>query len=84
MPLQTPRRTLPEDRASGRVVARDADSTPQLTMVWLAVDADELLLNTTEGRREVEHLRRDPHVATVAQRFPDRLRGPWPWWSQRG
>ena len=77
-------RTLLEDRASGRVVARDADGSPQLSTVWLAVDGDELLHHTTEGRRKVEQLRRDPHVDTLAQRFPDRLRGPCPWWSQRG
>ena len=62
-------KALDKDRAYGHVVTGNADGSPQLSMVWLGVDGDELLLNTSEGRRKVENLRRDAHVDRLAKRF---------------
>lgn len=43
----------------------EPDGSPQVTPVWVDLsDQDDLILvNTAEGRRKVQNIRRDPHVA---------------------
>ena len=36
-------------------------------MVWMDVEGDELLFNTSEGRRKPDNIRRDPHVIVSVQ-----------------
>ena len=55
-------RTMLEDKAYGRIVRFNAQSKPELTMVWMDVEGDELLFNTAEGRRKPDNTRRVPRV----------------------
>jgi PPOX class probable F420-dependent enzyme len=38
------------------------DGAPQVSVVWIDVDGDEILVNTAEGRTKTENMRRDPRV----------------------
>ena len=42
-----------------------ADGAPHVTVVWVDVDGDEILLNGAEGRVWTANIRRDPRVALV-------------------
>ncbi|MEU6083858.1 PPOX class F420-dependent oxidoreductase [Streptomyces sp. NPDC047108] len=41
------------------------DGSPQLSVVWVKRDGDDLLISTTVGRRKEKNLRRDPRVSVV-------------------
>jgi PPOX class probable F420-dependent enzyme len=56
-----------EDKAYGHVVTFNAKGKPELTMVWMDVEGDEILLNTAEGRRKPGNIRHDPHVIVSVQ-----------------
>jgi PPOX class probable F420-dependent enzyme len=56
-----------EDKAYGHVITTNQDGRPQVTMVWLDVDGDEVLFNTAEGRLKPTNLRRDPRVTVSVQ-----------------
>jgi PPOX class probable F420-dependent enzyme len=56
-----------QDKAYGHVVTLNADSKPQVTMVWVDVDGDDVLFNTAEGRLKPRNLRRDPRVTISVQ-----------------
>ena len=60
-------RALLQRKAYGHVVTRNSNDTPQVSMVWMDVDGDEVLFNTAEGRLKVTNLRRDPHVIISVQ-----------------
>jgi PPOX class probable F420-dependent enzyme len=69
MPVKIPQalKTILEDKAYGHVVTFNAQGKPELTMVWIDVEGDELLFNTSEGRRKPENIRRDPRVIVSVQ-----------------
>jgi PPOX class probable F420-dependent enzyme len=62
--------TLPESAkelirsgALGHLVTANADGTPQVTCVWVAVHGDDLLTaHLNPGLRKLENVRRDPRV----------------------
>ena len=56
-----------EDKAYGHVVTVNPAGKPELTMVWMDVDGDELLFNTAEGRRKPDNIRRNPRVIVSVQ-----------------
>ena len=56
-----------EDKAYGHVITFDENGKPQVTMVWLDVDGDEVVFNTAEGRLKPKNLRRDPRVIVSVQ-----------------
>ena len=56
-----------EDKAYGHVITTNQDGRPQVTMVWMDVDGDEVLFNTAEGRLKPKNLRRDPRVIVSVQ-----------------
>jgi PPOX class probable F420-dependent enzyme len=60
-------KTLLQDKAYGHVVTSGAQGKPQLTMVWMDVDGDEVLFNTSEGRKKLQNLRSDPRVLVSVQ-----------------
>jgi len=60
-------RTMLEDKAYGHVVTFNARGNPEVTMVWMDVEGDELLFNTAEGRRKPDNIRRDPRVIVSVQ-----------------
>ncbi|MEV5506269.1 PPOX class F420-dependent oxidoreductase [Streptomyces orinoci] len=41
------------------------DGSPQLSVVWIKRDGDDLLISTTVGRRKERNLRRDPRVTVL-------------------
>ena len=69
MPVTLPQsvKTLLLDKAYGHVVTSTDQGKPQVTMVWMDVDGDEVTFNTAEGRRKPKNLRRDPRVCVVAE-----------------
>ena len=69
MPVKIPQslRKMLEDKAYGHVVTFNAQGKPELTMVWMDVEGDEVLFNTAEGRRKPDNIRRDPHVIVSVQ-----------------
>jgi PPOX class probable F420-dependent enzyme len=56
-----------QDKAYGHVVTLGADAKPQVTMVWVDVDGDEVVFNTAEGRLKPKNLRRDPRITISVQ-----------------
>ncbi len=54
-------------KAYGHVVTRNKDGSPQMSMVWMDVDGNEVLFNTAEGRVKPRNLRRDPHILISVQ-----------------
>lgn len=54
-------------RAYGHVVTRNPDGSPQLSMVWMDVEGEEVLFNTAEGRIKPRNLRRDPRILISVQ-----------------
>ena len=69
MPVKIPQslKTMLEDKAYGHVVTFNAQGKPEITMVWMDVEGDELLFNTAEGRRKPDNIRRDPRVIVSVQ-----------------
>ena len=56
-----------EDKAYGHVITFDESGKPQVTMVWVDVDGDDVVFNTAEGRLKPKNLRRDPRVIVSVQ-----------------
>ncbi len=56
-----------QDKAYGHVTTFNADGKPQVTMVWMDVEGDEVLFNTADGRLKPKNLRRDPRVIVSVQ-----------------
>src|SRR5712692_6942534 len=56
-----------QDKAYGHVVTLNAVQKPQVTMVWMDVEGDEVLFNTVEGRLKPRNLRRDPRTVISVQ-----------------
>ena len=69
MPVTLPQsvKKLLQDKAYGHVVTFNAQGNPQVTMVWVDVEGDEVLFNTAEGRKKPQNLRRDPRVIVSVQ-----------------
>ncbi len=69
MPVKIPQslKKVLEDKAYGHVVTFNVRGGPEVTMVWMDVDGDEVLFNTSEGRRKPENIRRDPRVIVSIQ-----------------
>ena len=69
MPIALPQsvKKILQDKAYGHVVTLNANGKPQATMVWLDVDGDEVLFNTSEGRLKPRNLRRDPRIVISVQ-----------------
>ena len=67
IPLPQSVRKIMQDKAYGHVVTFNADGKPQVTMVWMDVDGDEVLFNTADGRLKPRTLRRDPRAIISVQ-----------------
>jgi len=44
----------------------NADGSPQTSPVWVAVDGDDIIINSAVGRVKDKNVRRDPRVALSA------------------
>ena len=60
-------RKMLQDKAYGHVVTFGSNGRPQVTMVWVDAEGDEVLFNTAEGRKKPQNLRRDPRVIISVQ-----------------
>jgi PPOX class probable F420-dependent enzyme len=69
MPVKIPQslRKVLEDKAYGHVITFNAQGKPELTMVWMDVEGDEVLFNTAEGRRKPANIRRNPRIIVSVQ-----------------
>ena len=69
MPVKIPNslKKVLEDKAYGHVITFNAKGNPETTMVWMDVEGDEVLFNTSEGRRKPENIRRDPRIIVSVQ-----------------
>ena len=56
-----------QDKAYGHVITFNVTGKPQVTMVWMDVEGDEVLFNTAEGRLKPRNLRRDPRTIISVQ-----------------
>ena len=54
-------------RAYGHVVTHNKDGSPQMSMVWVDVDGNEVLFNTAEGRVKPRNLRHDSRIIISVQ-----------------
>jgi len=57
-------RRLIESGPLAHLVTIDADGAPQVSVVWMGIDGDELVSGHLDGRqRKLANMRRDPRVA---------------------
>jgi PPOX class probable F420-dependent enzyme len=56
-----------QDKAYGHVITFGPGGRPQVTMVWMDVEGDEVLFNTAEGRKKPQNLHRDPRIIVSVQ-----------------
>ena len=60
-------RKIIEDKAYGHVITENPSGSPQVSMVWVDVDGDDLLFNTNDARKKTLNLKRDPRVVVSVQ-----------------
>jgi PPOX class probable F420-dependent enzyme len=73
-PLPAAARELLESDALAHVVTIDADGGPQVTLAWVGVEGDEIVLATMPDQRKLQNLRRDTRVALSV---PSTRRNEW-------
>jgi PPOX class probable F420-dependent enzyme len=60
--LSAPAQTLLGSDAVAHVWTNNADGSPQVSVVWVIVDGDEILFGSDRDSWKVRNLRRDPHI----------------------
>lgn len=63
--LNTQQRTFLEAPRYGALATVEPDGAPQLTVMWYALDGDEVMFNTARERRKPSNLARDPRVSLI-------------------
>ncbi len=56
-------REIFEGKNFGHIVTLMPDGSPQASPVWVDLDGDTILVNSSEGRVKVNNVKRDPRVA---------------------
>jgi PPOX class probable F420-dependent enzyme len=56
------------------VVTLNEDGSPDVTMAWVGVEDDEVVIGTLPDQRKLHNLRRDPRIAVS---FQSELRNRW-------
>jgi PPOX class probable F420-dependent enzyme len=62
IPLPEEARVLLESDALAHVATIDEDGSPHVTLAWVGVEGDEIVLATLPDQRKLRNLRRDPRV----------------------
>ena len=62
VPLPEAARALLESDALAHVATIDEDGAPHVTLAWVGVEGDEIVLATLPDQRKLRNLRRDPRV----------------------
>jgi PPOX class probable F420-dependent enzyme len=60
-------RALIESGTPAHLVTLNPDGSPQLTLVWIGLDGEELVAGHLPENRKVKNIRRDPRVAISLQ-----------------
>jgi PPOX class probable F420-dependent enzyme len=64
-PLPEQAKEILDDKAFATFATVEADGTPQLSVVWVERDGDELLVSTTTTRRKHANLSRTPRASLL-------------------
>ncbi|WP_424210814.1 PPOX class F420-dependent oxidoreductase [Streptomyces sp. BI20] len=56
---------IDDEHPFATVATIQPDGSPQLSVVWITRDGEDLLFSTTVGRRKETNLRRDPRVTVL-------------------
>ena len=56
-------RELLSSDALAHVVTLDPDGSPQVSLAWVGLEGDEIVMATLPDQRKLENMRRDPRVA---------------------
>jgi PPOX class probable F420-dependent enzyme len=56
-------RALLESDALAHVVTLNDDGSPQVTMAWVGLEGDQVVMATLPEQRKLDNMRRDPRVA---------------------
>lgn len=56
-------RAVLEGRALGHLVTLEPDGRPQVSIVWVGIDGDEIVAAHLPEHRKIRNIRRDPRVA---------------------
>jgi PPOX class probable F420-dependent enzyme len=59
------KRMLDNNPIFGTVATIQPDGSPQLSVVWIKRDGDDVVFSTTMGRRKERNLRRDPRAIVM-------------------
>src|SRR5512147_1376093 len=60
-------RKLIESGTPAHLITLNQDGSPQLTMVWIGLDGDDIVAGHLPENRKVKNIRRDPRVAICLQ-----------------
>ncbi len=71
IPIPASARDLLESDALAHVSTVNADGSPQVTLAWVGLDGDEVVIATLFDQRKLENLRRNPNV-TLSLQTPKR------------
>jgi PPOX class probable F420-dependent enzyme len=71
-------RALVDSGRLAHVVTMNADGSPQVSCVWIAMDGDELVMMHTAEHAKVRNLRRDPRVVLSIDSDQRSAGGPHP------
>lgn len=66
MPLSEAWKAILEQPVFVHFTTINADGSPQTSPVWVAVDGDDLVINSAVGRVKDKNVRRDPRIAISA------------------
>lgn len=61
--IPTSARELLESGALAHVATLNSDGSPHVTMAWVGIEDDQVLLATLFDQRKLKNMRRDPRVA---------------------
>jgi PPOX class probable F420-dependent enzyme len=65
VPLPDAVKALVDRREYATVATLQPDGGPQLSLVWITREGDDLMFSTVEGRRKHTNLLRDPRVSVL-------------------
>ena len=65
VPLSDHAKSLADARTFATLGTLNPDGGPQLSILWVTRDGDDLLLSTVVGRQKERNLRRDPRVSVL-------------------
>jgi PPOX class probable F420-dependent enzyme len=60
-------RSLLRSAAPAHVVTQRIDGRPHVSVVWVGLENDEILIGTQQGNVKVRNLRRNPHILLSIQ-----------------